>query len=119
MNLQLVRLPAQPQSTPLAETPSPRALYQQACDAANRRDYGNAALLLFAATVALLDRQGAVEADRSATVGDFRRALRTRNAALIPSFDAVAAPFVQRAYAERAVGEAQWQTARSAFESLE
>jgi hypothetical protein len=118
MNLQFARSAARLESAPLVQAPSPRALYQQACDAANRGDYGNAALLLFAATVALLDRQGAVEAAGSTTVGDFRRALRTHDAALVPSFDAIAAPFVQRAYAERAVGEPQWQTARSAFEAL-
>ncbi|MGB6517891.1 MAG: hypothetical protein WBE79_05210 [Candidatus Cybelea sp.] len=118
MNFHLARSTALLESTPLEGRPSPRALYKEACSAANRGDYGGAAVLLFAATVALLDRQGTVEAARSATVGDFRRALRRRNAALIPSFDAVAAPFVQRAYAERAVDELQWRRAREAFESL-
>jgi hypothetical protein len=118
MNIHLARSSASLDSTPLEERPSPRALYKEACNAANRGDYGGAALLLFAATLALLDRQGAVEAARSATVGDFRRALRGRDATLLPSFDAVAAPFVQRAYAERAVDELQWRHAREAFESL-
>ncbi len=118
MNFHLARSTALLESTPLEGRPSPRALYKEACSAASRGDYGGAAVLLFAATVALLDRQGTVEAARSATVGDFRRALRRRDAALIPSFDAVAAPFVQRAYAERAVDELQWRYAREAFESL-
>jgi hypothetical protein len=118
MNFHLARSTALVESTPLEGRPSPRALYKEACNAASRGDYGGAAVLLFAATIALLDRQGAVEAARSATIGDFRRALRRRNAALIPSFDAVAAPFAQRAYAERAVDELQWGHAREAFESL-
>ncbi|MGB8908049.1 MAG: hypothetical protein WCC84_04830 [Candidatus Cybelea sp.] len=117
-NFHLARSTALLDSTPLEGQPSPRTLYKEACNAAGRGDYGAAAVLLFAATVALLDRQGTVEAARSATVGDFRRALRRGNAALIPSFDAVAAPFVQRAYAERAVDELQWRHAREAFESL-
>jgi hypothetical protein len=118
MNFHLVRSAAPLESTPLEGRLSPRALYKEACSAASGGDYGCAAVLLFAATVALLDRQGTVEAARSATVGDFRRALRGRNAALIPSFDAVAAPFVQRAYAERAVDELEWRHAREAFESI-
>jgi hypothetical protein len=74
--------------------------------------------LLFAATVALLDRQGAVDGTASATVGDLRRELRAGNARLVGPFDAVAAPFVQEAYAERAVDEPQWHRARDAFATL-
>jgi hypothetical protein len=114
----LVRSTAGAASEPLAEPPSPRALYKQACNAASRGDYGAAVLLLFAATVALLDRRGAVDVTSSATVGDLRRALRARNAALVAAFDAVAAPFVQKAYAERAVDEPQWDRARTAFDRL-
>jgi hypothetical protein len=117
-NVQVRRCAPRLESAPLEEGPSPRALYRSACNAASRGDYGTAALLLFAATVALLGRQGAVEITSTATVGDLRRELRVDNAALIPRFDAVAAPFVQRAYADRAVDEPQWQHARTAFESL-
>jgi hypothetical protein len=117
-NVQLARSAARVESEPFEESPTPRALYKQACNAATRGDYGTAALLLFAATVALLDRRGAVDAASSATVGDFRRELRARNVALTAAFDAVAAPFVQKAYAERAVDEPQWQRARAAFVTL-
>lgn len=103
---------------PIVSGPGSRALYNHACDAANRGDYGSAALLLFAAMVTLLDRRGAVAGSRSATVGDLRRELRTGNAKLVASFDAVAAPFVERAYAERPVDAPQWQRARSAFDNL-
>jgi hypothetical protein len=117
-NLQIERSRSGPRAEPLQEPPAPRALYKQACNAAGRGDYGTAALLLFAAMVALLDRKGAVDASASATVGDLRRELRTRNARLVAPFDAVAAPFVQEAYAERAVDEPQWHRARDAFATL-
>jgi hypothetical protein len=117
-NMQIERAASGPAATPLPEPPAPRALYKQACNAAGRGDYRAAALLLFAAMVALLDRQGAVHGTASATVGDLRRELRARDARLVAPFDAVAAPFVQEAYAERAVDEPQWQSARDAFARL-
>ena len=118
-NISLARqASARLQSEPLSDGPSPRALYRQACEAASRGDYGTAVLLLFAATVTLLDRQGAIAVNRSATVGDLRRDLRGRDATLVAPFDAVAAPFVQKAYAERTVDEPQWLLARRAFERI-
>jgi hypothetical protein len=117
MNLQLAR-DAPAAAVPLEGPPSARALYKQACFAASGGDYGTAALLLFAATVALLERRGDFGSANSSTVGDLRRTLRRRNAKLVAPFDAVAAPFVQRAYAERDVDESQWQHAREAFERL-
>jgi hypothetical protein len=117
-NLQLAGTDPLQTSEPLEEPPAPRALYKQACNAASHGDYSEAAVLLFAATVALLDRQGTVNATSSATVGDLRRQLRARNAALIVPFDEVATPFVQKAYAERAVEEPQWDRARNAFAAL-
>ncbi|HLY02854.1 MAG TPA: hypothetical protein VKR56_10225 [Candidatus Cybelea sp.] len=117
-SLQIERSRSAPPAAPLQESPAPRALYKQACNAAGRGDYGTAVLLLFAAMVALLERQGAVDATLSATVGDLRRELRARNARLVAPFDAVAAPFVQEAYAERAVDEPQWHQARDAFAML-
>lgn len=116
--VQLARARPRIASEPLPDPPSPAALYRQARAAACRGDYGAAALLLFTATVALLDRRGAVDVTSSATVGDLRRVLRVRNAPLVPAFDAVAAPFVQTVYAERAVDAAQWERADEAFGSL-
>jgi hypothetical protein len=112
------RRPAPAAAEPLAARPDSAALYRQACDGANRGDYGSAALLLFAAMVALLDVRGTIAGERSATVGDLRRELRAGDAALVPAFDAIAAPFVEKAYAERAVGAPQWQRARDAYEQL-
>lgn len=117
-NLQFARSASLSGSEPLAESPTPRALYRQACNAATRGDYGTATLLLFAATVAFLDRQGAVHVTSSATVGDLRRAVRAADANLLGSFDAVATPFVQTAYAERPIDEPQWHRARTAFVAL-
>jgi hypothetical protein len=51
-------------------------------------------------------------------VGDLRRELRAGDAALVPAFDAVAEPFVARAYAERAVDAPQWSRARAAYDSF-
>ncbi len=116
--LQLARSAARQKSEPLEEPPAPSALYNDACEVANGGDYGTAALLLFAAAVALLVRRGAVAGATSATVGDLLRQLRARNAPLIGPFDAVAGPFVQKAYAERAVDESQWHRAHSAFLAL-
>ena len=117
-NVSRARSAARSRTEPLTAPPDPQALYRRACDAANGSEYGAAALLLFAATVALLDGRGAVARSESATVGDLRRALRSENATLVPQFDAIAAPFVERAYAERNIGAPQWQRAQSAFVAL-
>jgi hypothetical protein len=118
VNLQLSRASRRTAAVPLAVKPDPLLLYQQASDAAGRGLYGRAALLLFAATVALLDSRGAVSGNRSATVGDLRGQLRRSDASLVGPFDAVAGPFVETAYAERPIDDAQWQHARQAFVKL-
>lgn len=117
-NISRARKGTRLRTEPLAAPPDPQSLYRRACDAANRSEYGAAALLLFAATVTMLDGSGAIARSESATVGDLRRALRSENAELVPQFDAIAAPFVERAYAERAVGAPQWQLAQTAFLTL-
>jgi hypothetical protein len=110
-NVRLVRSRRRVNAEPLGSRPEPAALYREAHEAANRGEYGRAALVLFAATVVLLDGRGAVAVERSATVGDLRRALRSKNASLVAPFDAVAGPFVRTAYAERAVDASQWERA--------
>jgi hypothetical protein len=117
-NLRFARTAANAAAEPLAEAPAPRSFYKQACTAANAGEYGRAALLLFAGTIVLLDRRGDVALRQSATVGDVRRALRARNPSVVLQFDAIAAPFVQTAYAERPIAQTQWDRARSAFEAL-
>ncbi|HEY1866883.1 MAG TPA: DUF4129 domain-containing protein [Candidatus Cybelea sp.] len=117
-DLQFARQSATAHVETLAEAPSPRVLYNDAVDAASRGDYGTAALLLFTAMVLLLDRRHAIALTKSATVGDLRRALRAGSGALVAPFDAVAGPFVQRAYAERPISETQWKSAQQAFVTL-
>jgi hypothetical protein len=118
VNLQVARSRKRSDAQPLEARLDPQALYQEAREAANRREYGRAALLLFAATVALLDLRGTVCADCSSTVGDLRRELRSNDASLVALFDAVAAPFVQTAYAERAVDASQWERAERGYSRL-
>lgn len=117
-DLQLERSRANRNAQPLVELPDAQTLYRRACDAAARGDYGGAALLLFAATIALLDKRGAIALTSSATVGELRRDLRARDAALLEPFDTVAAPFVQRAYADRPITPVEWEHAQQAFETL-
>lgn len=118
VNLQVARSRKRSDAQPLQGRLDPQALYEGARDAANRGEYGRAALLLFAATVALLDLRGTVCAGRSSTVGDLRRELRSNDASLVALFDAVAGPFVQTAYAERAVDASQWERAERGYSGL-
>lgn len=99
----------------LAPPANARELYERAHAAAGRGDLATASRLLFAATLVALDLRGAVVEDPSATVGDLRRTLRSREAGLVVPFDLVAAPFVASAYAERPVATADWERAREAF----
>lgn len=99
----------------LGASPDARALYQRARAAAGKGDFAAASRLLFAASVVALDLRGIVAEDPSATVGDLRRALRSREASLVAPFDAVAAPFVASTYAERPVAGADWERAHDAF----
>ena len=96
-----------------------RTLYARACERAQAGDYAAASRLLFAATVAGLAGRGALDDDRSATVGDFRRALRRRDRTLLGAFDAVAAAFVTSAYAELPVEPSSWERARSGYLALD
>jgi len=117
-NVYVARASARTPAEPLAGAPDPLSLYQRACDAANRTEYGSAAVLLFGATVAMLGARGAIAAGAGSSVGDMRRELRARHEQIVGQFDAVATPFVQRTYADRAVAAAQWQRARTAFTTL-
>ncbi|HEY2474529.1 MAG TPA: DUF4129 domain-containing protein [Candidatus Cybelea sp.] len=118
-NLQVVRTAKRTAGEPLEPPSDFGALHRHACEAAGRGQYGDAALLLFAATVAMLERSGAVAPKRSATVGELRRQLRTGDAALVAPFDTVATAFTEKAYAERRIEPAQWERARAAFGSLQ
>jgi hypothetical protein len=95
-----------------------RALYAGACERARHGEYGAASRLLFAAAISALALRGVVRDDRSATVGEFRNAVRRGDAGLVSFFDAVAAAFVTSAYAELPVEAAEWERARRAYLAL-
>ena len=99
----------------LSIPPDASALYVSACAAAGARDYARATALLFAAAVAALTTQGLVRDDRSATVGDLRRKLRSGGSALVPSFDDVASAFVAGTYAERPLDASEWERAHASY----
>ncbi len=98
------------------ETPRDASeLYAAACAWARDGDYARASADLFAAAVASLSARGVVSDDRSATVGDLRRTLRTEDGALVAPFDDVASAFVAGTYAERALARGEWERARSSY----
>lgn len=106
---------------PIEPIPPPAdaaALYAAACERARDGAYANAARLLFAATISALVRRGAIEDDRSATVGDFRRRLGQLDRATVPPFDDVSAAFVTGAYAECPVDASDWERARLGYLAL-
>jgi hypothetical protein len=104
--------------TPLENQRNAHALYLQACSLAQNASYEEAVQRLFLAAITALDLRGVLRDNPSATVGDMRRILRSRNAALIPSFDGVAAPFVDATYAETAIADAAWMQAKDAYARL-
>ena len=93
-------------------------LYERSLAAAERHAFTRAFELLFAATIATLERRGVTRCEPSATVGDVRRDVRERAATLVAAFDAVAAPFTAAVYAARAPGHADWENANAAFLTL-
>lgn len=93
--------------------------YAGACERARYGDYGAAAQWLFAAALASLSARGVLDDDRSRTVGEFRRALASQEAGLLPAFDAVARAFVAATYAQAPVAAAQWERARDGYLALQ
>jgi hypothetical protein len=103
---------------PLEHQKNAHALYLQACALARDGVYDVAVQRLFLAAITALDLRGVLRENASATVGDMRRILRSRNAALISPFDEVAAPFVDATYAELPIVESGWAQARDAYARL-
>ncbi|HVS45608.1 MAG TPA: hypothetical protein VMS32_02980 [Verrucomicrobiae bacterium] len=104
--------------TPLEHQKNAHALYLQACALAQNGAYEAAVQRLFLAAVTALDLRGVLHDDASATVGDMRRVLRGRNAALLSPFDGVAAAFVDAIYAETPIAATQWMQAKDAYGRL-
>jgi hypothetical protein len=105
-------------SSPLEAARSARVLYAQALALARDGAYAQAARLLFVAAVTALDLRGLMRDDASATVGELRRALRARDAAMLPPFDEIAGPFVAAAYAERDIAQTEWERALAGYHRL-
>ncbi len=105
-------------SSPLVRERNARALYLQALALAAAGRYAEAARLLFLAAITALDLRGVLRDDAAATVGEIRRILRARDGVSIASFDAIAAPFVAAAYAERPVAHDEWDRAERAYATL-
>ena len=103
-------------STPLERRASARALYLQACAFALEGAYEAAVQRLFLAALTALDLRGVLRENASATVGDIRRVLRSRDSGLVAAFDAVAAPFVDATYAETSIVAARWMQAKDAYD---
>jgi hypothetical protein len=96
----------------------PDDLYDLSLAAARRGDYARAIALLFGAAVLTIGGAGAMRADPSRTVNEWRRVARARNAALGALFDVLARRLTQAMYAERPVSAAQWDEAADAYMSL-
>ncbi len=99
-------------------SPDANALYRSSLDAAARGDFARAAALLFASAVSALDLRGVVREEAGATVGEFRRALKARDARLLPAFDEIARSFTAAAYAERSITREEWERGRQALLAL-
>lgn len=118
-NVQIQRRKREAAITGLDTKPGAHVLYARACRSADAGAYGEAAKLLFAATVALLDLRGDVRDRTSATVREMRGQLRSRGEREpVAHFDAIAQPFVASAYAERSVRGDEWEAARTAYAAL-
>lgn len=96
----------------------PQALYAAACERSRAGEFAGGSRLLFAAAVGTLTQRGILPADRSATVGELRRALSRSDGALLGPFDAVCDAFVTGTYAERAIDASSWERARRGFLAL-
>lgn len=107
------------QSEPMPRVTAAFEWYAAACDRARRGDYAGATQRLFAAALTALSARGLLDDDRSATVGECRRALYRREVELLPAFDAVADEFVAATYAQTPVAAAQWDRARDGYLSLQ
>lgn len=96
-----------------------RTLYAAACEAAARRHYARAVVLLFQAALVALDRAGIAHFDPARTAGEYRRVVRRAGGSAYAPFDRLAQTFTFAAYAERPTGEAEWHDADRAYQALE
>lgn len=102
-------------SMPLPQTPGAHQLYAAGTRAAAEGAYAAAIVLLFRATLRVLDRRALVPDAPSRTVNETRSALRSVAPQLLEAFDGISQPFVAALYAERPTGPEEWHTAQAAF----
>jgi len=95
-----------------------RDWYDRAVTAASQGRFGAAVVLLFRATLAILDLRGVVHDDPSHTVNESRAELLRSAPQFAPGFNAVARTFTAALYAEDPVSSAQWEEARGAYDAL-
>lgn len=95
-----------------------REWYERAMAAAAQGRYGAAVVLLFRATLAILDLRGVVHDDPSRTVNESRAELLRSAPQFAAGFNAVARTFTAALYAEDPVSNAQWEEARGAYDAL-
>ncbi|MBC5805871.1 MAG: DUF4129 domain-containing protein [Candidatus Eremiobacter antarcticus] len=93
-------------------------LYRRGLAHAARGEYAEAIAALFKASLACLDRGGAIAYDASRTAGEYRRLVMRVLRPASSHFDALAAIFSFIAYAERTPSEQDWSEARAAFLAL-
>lgn len=110
--------PTKDEGSPIPTRVDPDVLYGLGLEAAAAGRYGQAVALLFQASLASFDREGAVTFDASLTPGEYRRAVRGKVAAVSPQFDILAQTFVLAAFAERPISKSDWSAADAAYSHL-
>ncbi len=93
-------------------------VYAAASRAAQRGEFPTAVRLLFAAAIIALDLHGLLADDAGTTVGEFRRALRAKDAGAATDFDDLARLFTVIAYGDADADAATWERARGAYLAL-
>ena len=105
-------------AVPLEMPRSAQSYAIAAAQAASSGDYTRAVRLLFIAAVTLLELRGVVRDERSATINELRRELRSRDAALEAPFLDLARAYTSAAYAEQPLDANAWEHARLAYTRL-
>lgn len=101
---------------------SPRAAAEEfltrSLHAANSGDFSSAVVLLFLASLRLLDVRGVVADDPSFTVNECRREVRRRASAASAPFDVLARAFTAALYAGLPADAESWLAARAAYDAI-
>jgi hypothetical protein len=95
-----------------------QALARTAAAFAEGGDFARAIRTLFSAAIVLLDLRGVVADNESATINQFRRALRNRASGAEVPFGEIARAYTIVAFAEEPIGEPLWTKAREAYAAI-